>query len=159
MATSTVGGFLAGLRTLLLARPALTGVAVHPADLGILTDADAIVFGRVTMSAARFLGWGAGEASLATIEPLTLTGAASSRLPGNGPTDVLAAYDRADLLRTEVMQQLRDDPTIANELVAPQRLQPPLMTSAVYGVWRADEEGSGTFRARVDFRIDWQAIT
>lgn len=159
-ASTTVPAFMAGIHELLTARPNLAGVSIRLTD-GRWQDREAIVLSRVSMNAATFLGWGSGPDSLATVEPLTLSGYAFAEV-GNDPAAAaaaVAAYNRVGTFIVEILQQLRDDPTIADALMAPQRLQPPLMLSALWGTWPADDRGVGTTAIRVDFTIAWQAIT
>ena len=165
MAQTSIPAVLTGLRTLLLARPALAAppaVAVHLLDAPPFADPEAIVWSRATMAGAAFVGWGAGEASLATVEPLTLAGYLYTSVSGNTETLAAAALTRAGVLLGEVMQQLRDDPTIGNALgtlTPPRRWKPPLMSTAVWTVNRSSTDGSGGIDVTVDFTITWSATT
>jgi hypothetical protein len=165
MATTSVPSVFTSFQTQLTARPALTTpkvVPVYIVDLGNWTDPEAIVLSRVRMAGASFIGWGSGEASLATVEPLTLNGYLFTVVPGNDTTKAAAAQARAGVLIGEVMQQLRDDPTMAGALgtlTPPRRWQPPLMTEADWTTWLAGPEGAAVVRVLVDFTITWSATT
>jgi hypothetical protein len=165
MATTSVPDVLINLRDRLAARPVLVGppvVPVYLVDLGNFSNAEAVVLSRVTMAGASFVGWGAGEASLATVEPLTLSGYLFTAVPGNDQAKADAALRRGGVLLAEVMQQLRTDPTVGGALgtlVPPQRWQPPLMTSAAWSTWMAGPDGTSVARVLIDFTIAWSAMT
>ena len=159
MAAVSVPGVLESFRTLLQVRPALTGVPVHLVDRQEWLDTEAIVFSRVTMAGARWLGWGAGQASHATVQPLTLTGYYFGRVAGNDATADQAAWDRAGVVLGEVAQQLRDDPAMGGDLSPTTRYQPPRMESALWGVWPGTQNEVAIIRVRVDFTVIWQAIS
>lgn len=152
---------LANLRTQLLARPAIVGppaVAVHIIELGTWTEPELIVFTRVAMTGAGFLGWGAGAESLKTVEPLTLSGYVAVDVPGRSDDDAAIAMARAGVLLDEVSQQLRDDPTVLAALDGDTRWQPPLMTSAALTPWIADRDGVSLTSVRIDWTVAWQAV-
>lgn len=159
MAEVTVPGFLVAFRTQLLTRQALAGVPIYLVDRGSWRDPEAIVLSRVTMTGARWLGWGTGPASHATVEPLTLAGYVFARVPGSDPTGDRTALERAGVLLTEIAQQLRDDPTVGGDLSPTTRYRPPIMDSAVWGAWPGTENEVAIIRVRVDFRIVWAAIS
>jgi hypothetical protein len=159
VATISVPGFLVNWRTQLVARSALAGVPVYIVDRGSWSDDEAVVLSRVTMTGARWLGWGAGAASHATIEPLTLAGYIFARLAGSDAIADAAALTRVGVLLGEVIQQLRDDPTVGGDLAPSVRYQPPRMESALWGAWPGEQQGAAIIRVRVDFSIVWQAIS
>ena len=159
MATTSVPDVLINFRTQLMARAALAGVAVHLIDFGDLTEHEVIQFTRVQMSGAAFFLWGAGEGSRATREPLVLSGSVFVELAGNDDEGAATALRRAGVLLTEIMQQLRDDPTIWGALVSPRVRGAPLMESALWRTAPADAEGSSAIHVRVDFSIAWNAVT
>src|SRR5262245_12223556 len=164
MATTSVPVVWANLSQQLRVRPGLAGVPVRTVDLGMAawTDTEAIVWTRAAMTGAALLGWGAGPGSLATIEPITLSGYLYTALGGDSDDKAAAALTRAGELLTEVAQQLRDDPTINGALqsltVTPTRWQPPVMTNAVWSAWQGDVNGVAVVRVAVDFTVTWQAI-
>lgn len=159
MAEVTVPGFLVKFRTALGTRVALQDVPVYIVDRGSWSAPDAIVLSRVVMSGATWLGWGAGSASHATVDPLTLQGYAFARVPGSSSEADRRAWERAGVLLGEVIQQLRDDPTVGGDLSPTTRYQMPRVDQAVWGAWPSDQDGTAVIRVRVDFRIAWQAIT
>jgi hypothetical protein len=159
MAEVTVPGFLVNFRTQLLTRTALAGVPIYLIDRGSWRDSEAIVLSRVTMTGATWLGWGAGLASHATVEPLTLAGYGFARVPGSTPENDRAALERVGLFLGEIAQQLRDDPTVGGDLSPTTRYRPPIMDQAVWGAWPGTDNEVAIIRVRVDFRIAWQAIS
>lgn len=159
MAEITVPGIKASYRTLLLARSALVGVPVYLVDRGSWNDNEAIVLSRVTMTGARWLGWGAGPTSHATVEPLTLAAYLFVRVAGSDAAADATAEARAGVLLGECVQQLRDTPSFGGDLSPTTRYRPPIMDSAVWGAWPGDQQGTAIIRVRVDFRIAWQAIS
>jgi hypothetical protein len=167
MAQTSVPTVRANLQALLAARPALTTpnpvVPIYIADLGNWTDPEAIILGQTRMAGAAFVGWGAGEASFATVEPLTMDGYLFTAIGGNDQAKAAAAEIRAGVLLGEVMQQLRDNPTVngaLGTLQVPRRWQPPLMSSATWSTWMApDPSGASVARVLVDFTITWSATT
>lgn len=159
MADISVPAVWTGLRDLLLLRAPLQGVPVYVVDRGSWTDPEAVVLSQVSMTGARWLGWG-GPASLQTIEPLTLAGYLFVAVAGNDPTADKAALQRAGIMLAELVQQLRDDPTIGGTLVSPVRLEPPKLDSALWDTWATSSpEGVAVIRVRVNFRVIWQAIS
>jgi hypothetical protein len=156
VADISVPAFWTGLRQLLLVRAPLAGVPVYLIDRGSWTDAEAVVLPQVSMTGARWLGWGTGYG---TVEPLVLAGYLFVAVAGNDPTSDKAALDRAGVLLGEVVQQLRDDPTVGGALVSPVRLEPPKVDSALWDTWRTEQQGAAIIRVRVSFRIIWQAVS
>lgn len=159
MAAVSVPGFLVNWRTQLQLRPALAGVPVYIVDRGSWQVVEAIVLSRVSMTGARWLGWGAGQASHATVEPLRLNGYAFARVAGADAAADAAALNRVGVFIGEVVQQLRDDPSVGGDLSPTVRYQPPRMESALWGAWPTDQEGTAIIRVRADFSIVWAAIS
>jgi hypothetical protein len=163
VAEITVPSFLHGLRGLLLLRTAIATsqppVPVYTIDRGSWRDPEAIVLSRVVMAGARWLGWGAGPDSHKTVEPLTLAGYAFANVAGSTPDDDERAWQRVGVLLGEVVQQLRDTPDLAGDIAPAVRYAPPRVDQAVWAAWSSGQEGTATVRARVDFRIAWQAIS
>lgn len=159
MAEVTVPGFLVTFRTQLLSRHALAGVPIYLVDRGSWRDPEAIVLSRVTMTGATWLGWGAGTASHATVEPLTLAGYAFARVPGSDATSDRTALERVGVFLGEIAQQLRDDPTVGGDLSPTTRYRPPIMDQAVWDAWPGTENEVAIIRVRVDFRVAWTAIS
>ncbi len=161
MATETVPAVMEGLTTALAARPALAGppkVPVYLLNLGVQSDPEAIVWTLATITGARFLGWGAGPGSGATVQPLSLNGYLFTAVPGNDTTKAAVALDRAGVLLGEIAQELRDHPDIGGALDATHRWRPPMITSAAFMPWVAEINGTAVARARVDFTITWNAL-
>lgn len=165
MAQTSVPAVLISLQGLLTARPAFVGppkVPVYLVDLGGWTDPEAVFFSRATMAGAAFLGWGAGQESLATVEPLTLAGWLYTNVPGNDTAKAAAALTRAGVLLGEVMQQLRDTPDLGGALgtlTAPRRWRPPMVTSAAWTAGMTGPDGTSVARVLIDFTIAWSATT
>lgn len=165
MAETSVPAVLISLQALLAVRPALVGppkVPVYLVDLGAWSDPEAVFFSRVTMAGAAFLGWGSGEQSLATVEPLTMSGYLYTNVPGNDTAKAAAALQRAGDLLGEVMQQLRDTPDLGGALgtlAAPRRWRPPMVTSAAWTAGMAGPDGTSVARVLIDFTIAWSATT
>ncbi len=156
MADISVPAVWTGLRERLLLRPPLAGVPVYLIDRGSWTDPEAVVLPQISMTGARWLGWGAGYG---TVEPLVLAGYLFVGVAGNDPVADKAALVRAGVMLGEVVQQLRDDPTVGGALVAPVRLEPPKLDSALWDTWRTEQQGTAVIRVRVNFRIVWQAVS
>lgn len=159
MAAISIPGVLDSLRTQLLARPALVGVQVYLVDRGSWQDPEAIVLSQVVMTGARWLGWGTGAASRQTVESLRMNGYVFARVPGGDSAADTAALDRAGVLFGEVVQQLRDDPTVGGDLSPTVRYEQPRVESALWGAWPGDQDGTAIIRVRVDFAIVWSAIS
>jgi hypothetical protein len=159
MAEITIPGVLQSFRAQLLPRAALAGVPVYLVDRRSWQAPEAIVLGRVVMTGARWLGWGAGPASRATVESLSLQGYVFSAVAGSDPTNDAAALDRAGVLFGEVVQQLRDDPTVGGDLAGSVRYEAPKVDSSAWDVWPSEQDGSAIIRIRVDFRVVWQAVS
>src|SRR6266536_2349854 len=160
MATETVPAVMQNLTALLAARPLLAGppkVPVYLFNFGVTSDAEAVVWTLGTITGARFLGWGSGPGSGATVQPLSLNGYLFTAVPGNDAAKAAAALARAGALLGEVAEQLRDDPTAGGALDQTHRWRPPILTSAAFLPWMADLNGTSVARVRVEFTITWQA--
>ena len=161
MATTTVPDVLINLQAQLAARPALIGppkVAVHLIDLDTYTDPEAIVFGRVFVAGATTFAWGSVEGSRATLEPPSLSGYVYVTLPGDSDSKAADALRRGGTLLEEVMQQLRDDPSLQGALAGRAR-RAPLVESAAWTTGLAQLDQVAVVRLYIDWTISWNAVT
>lgn len=140
------------LRAVLIGPPA---VAVHTADIGTWTDTEAIVFGQVQAPRAwlglRTLG------SLPSREDATLSGYIFTELAGDSDANADTAHDRAGLLLDELVAQVQADPNVNGAVPAAVARIPPLLTTATWSTWKADQDGTGVSRVRIDWQLTWQA--
>jgi hypothetical protein len=158
MAISTVPEVMANLQALLLARPALAGVAVNVMDPGWWPDAEMIVFVTAQMAGASFLGWGAGPQSGTTVEPLTLNGYSSVDLAGNTNDEAKQAQARNAVLLAELVAVLQEHPDLDGALSG-RRWRQPLLATASWDTWVADSpQGAKVVRSRVVWTVAWQAL-
>lgn len=161
MAQTTVPDVLINLQAQLTARPTLVGppkVPVHLVDLDTYTDPEAIVFGRVLVATATTFAWGSGEGSRATLEPPSLSGYVYVTLPGDSDAKAADVLRRGGTLLEEVMQQLRDDPTLAGALTGRAR-RAPLVESAAWTTGLAQIDEISVVRLYIDWTVTWTATT
>jgi len=130
-------------------------VPVHIFDVGSWTEPEAIVFGQVTVTDADFFALG----TYATAEPPSLAGYVFTELAGATDAEAATAYARAGVLLGEVMQQLRDDPSIDGALATTLLRRPPRVASETWLPWLADADGASIVRLRVNFTVAWIART
>lgn len=147
--TTRVPAVLANLRTQLLARPALSGVAVHPYDVGAWADNEAIVFGQVEAPAS----W-SSMTSPGLDETATLSGYVFAGMAGNADTAATTAQARAGILLDELVAQVTSDPKVNNAIDG---FWPPLLTAATWQTWADDIDQAGVIRIRVNWTLTWTA--
>jgi hypothetical protein len=154
-AATTVPAVLTNLAAQLRLRAGLAGVAVHTVDLGGWTDTEAIVFGQVTAPQAwlglRTLG------SLATRENATLAGYVFTQLAGDADSHADTAHARAGVLLNELVAQVQTDPNVSGAIPAAVARIPPLLTTATWSTWIADQDGTAIQRVRVDWQLTYEA--
>lgn len=152
---TTVPAVLKQLAAQLRLRGNLAGVAIHTVDLGTWSDIEAVVFGQVLAPQSwlglRTLG------SLSTREDAVMSGYIFTELAGDSDANADTAHDRAGVLLNELVAQVQTDPNINGAVPAAVARVPPLLTSVTWSTWKADLDGVGISRVRIDWSLTWQA--
>jgi hypothetical protein len=139
------------LATALRARPGLDGVGVHTVILDAWTDSEAIVLTQTSAPQAFSFMDDQGGVD----ETVTQSGFAFAELAGDSDSDADDASTRAGQLLAELLAQVQEDSTLGGALA--DRFAEPLLTQANWIIWRADQDGTGVLRARVDWTLTWTA--